>query len=87
MSAWRDLRFLWSTRSTSGFPWPFRYGFGSRWHKVRFALTGHPFYSVVPLWRQILTIPLRPWRYARMVRRIAYVRRLPYSAADYDDVP
>jgi hypothetical protein len=83
-----DLRFLWSTRSTSGLPWPFRFGGpGSRRQRARFALTGYPFYAAVPLWRQVATIPLRPWRYARMVRGIARTRAVHFNASMYDDVP
>ena len=83
-AALADLRFLWKTRRTSGFPWPLRRGWRGRdWHLTA---TGYPWYSPVPLRRQLARWPLRPWRYARRVREIARVRRMPYAPADYDEV-
>lgn len=72
---------LWTTRGSSGFPWPFQH------RSARWLLLGHPSWSAVPVWRQVLGIPLRPWRYARMVRNIARVRNRPYSPSRQDDVP
>lgn len=82
-----NLRFLWSTRNTSGFPWPFHYGVGSKRHRIRFALLGYPFYSPIPVWKQIVTIPFRPYRYIRMVCGIAYTRAINFNVSMYDDVP
>lgn len=74
---------LWATRASSGFPWPNWRGFSGGW---RMALLGHPRWAGIPLWRQVLAVPLRPWRYARMVRSIARVRAMHYTAEMYDDV-
>jgi hypothetical protein len=51
------------------------------------ALTGYPPWVVIPLWRQVLTIPLRPWRYWRRVRKVARVRSIYYHPTMYDEVP
>lgn len=85
-----DLRALWRTRHSSGFPWPFRKG-GLRPPRRRLAVqqlvTGYAWYSPVPLWRQVLAIPARPYRYLRMVRAIARTRNHPYAPHMQDDVP
>jgi hypothetical protein len=79
-----ELRYLWETRHGSGFPWPTWRGFGGGW---RMALTGYPPWAAMPLWKQVLRIPLRPWRYWRRVREIARVRSINYHPILYDDVP
>lgn len=81
-----DLRYLWATRRTSGFPWP-RFGVGQVGGGWWMALTGHPSFAVIPRWKQVVTIPLRPWRYVRMVRGIARTRAIFFNPAMYDDVP
>ena len=82
-----DLRYLWRTRHSSGFPWPFRWsGFHGR-TRLYALLTGRPPWTVIPLWKQLLTIPLRPWRYAKMVRGIARARAVHYHPSMQDDVP
>lgn len=83
-AALRDLRVLWETRHTSGFPWPTWRGFSGGWHMAAF---GMPRWAAVPLWRKVLGIPMRPVRYARMVRGIARARNYGFSLSDYDDVP
>lgn len=76
-----DLRHLWRTRHM-GFPWPFR-TFGGGWQPW---VTGYWRFSPVPLWKQFLRIPLRPYRYFRKVRYIARVRNMPYHPSMEDDV-
>jgi hypothetical protein len=85
----RELRVLWKTRHSSGFPWPFRWGLRapSRRAYARQLLTGDIWYSTVPLRKQLLRIPLRPIRYVQTVRRIARVRAMTYHVRDYDSVP
>jgi hypothetical protein len=85
----RDLLALWRTRRTSGFPVPFRWSLGapSRRAAARQWLTGYPWYSAVPLRRQVLGIPARPVRYARMVRGVARARGENFQVADLDSVP
>lgn len=81
-----DLRYLWTSRKSSGFPWPIQSGFG--WSdKAWMVVFGQSIHSVQPVWKQTLGIPLRPWRYARMVRRIARTRAVFFTTAMYDDVP
>jgi len=80
----RDLKYLWKTRHGSGFPWPTWRGFGGGWHM---ALTGYRWWVAVPLWKQVLLIPLRPWRYLKKVRNIAYTRAMPYHPTMEDEVP
>jgi hypothetical protein len=79
-----ELGYLWRTRHGSGFPWPTWRGFGGGWHM---ALTGYPPWAVIPLRRQVLGIPLRPWRYWRRVREVARVRSIHYHPTMYDEVP
>lgn len=79
-AALRDLRVLWRTRRSSGLPWPHYTG-------LRHVLLGYPAWSPVPVWRQLLRWPLRPYRYCRMVRSVAQVRNRPYAPALYDEVP
>lgn len=85
----RDLRVLWATRKSSGFPWPFQsaFAFHSKRHAAHMLVFGHPPWTTIPIWRQALGIPLRPWRYARMVRRIAMVRNHDFAPRHYDDIP
>ena len=80
----KELRYLWATRKSSGFPWPTWRGFGGGPHMV---LTGYPPWVAIPLWKQVITIPLRPWRYAKRVHRIAHIRAINYHPFDYDNVP
>ena len=83
-----DLAYLWRTRHSSGFPRPFRWGHApSRRLVLRQWATGHVWHSCVPVWRQVLGVPLRPYRWLRMVREIARVRRMPYVPSMQDDVP
>lgn len=84
-AALRDLRVLWATRKGSGFPWPSPTVMGR--FSIRRLLLGYPPWCVIPLWKQVLTIPLRPWRYAKMVRSIARTRNFPYTPSRNDDVP
>lgn len=49
-------------------------------------LTGNWRFDTRPRWKQLLGIPLRPWRYTRMVRHIAATRNMFYAPSDYDDV-
>lgn len=81
-----DLLVLWRTRRSSGFPIPFRWSMRPRRRvdRARQWVTGHVFYSSVPLWKQVLGVPFRPWRYAKMVREIARTRNYGYSRFDYD---
>ena len=81
IDALRDLRVLWATRKGSGFPWPFQH------RELRWLLLGHPSWCAMPLWRQVLGVPLRPWRYAKMVRAVARTRNFPYAPSVQDDVP
>jgi hypothetical protein len=85
----RDLGALWRTRHSSGLPVPFRWGLGapSRRASVQQWLTGHVWYSAVPLRRQLLGIPLRPLRYVRMVRGVARARGEDFHVAELDSVP
>ena len=85
----RDLLFLWETRHSSGFPRPFEWGLSPPTRRLLFQqwATGHIWHTVVPLRRQVLGIPLRPYRWFRMVREIARVRRMPYAPSMQDDVP
>jgi len=54
------------------------------WRK---AVLGYESWVAVPLWRQALTVPLRPWRYCLRVRGVARARNLDYAPSLYDDVP
>lgn len=85
-AAVRDLRVLWATRKSSGLPWPFRRGLGWQDTAWKWA-TGYSIFSPVPVWKQIAREPLRPYRYARMVREIARVRNRPFAPSRYDEVP
>jgi hypothetical protein len=78
----RDLLHLWRTRHIHGFPWPFQWFGGD----ITPWLTGYWRFSPVPVWRQVLRIPGRPFRYWRMLRSIARVRSMPYSHADQDTI-
>ena len=76
-----DLRYLWRTRKSSGFPWPFQ---GYRGREI---FWGRPAWmSKRRRWQGLLEAPFRPYRYLRMVRMIAKVRRLPYAPSLYDEV-
>jgi len=77
-----ELLHLWRSRHEHSFPWPFR-SFGGGWQVW---VTGYSRFSPVPLRRQVLRIPGRPFRYVRMVRRIARTRAAPYSVTDQDTV-
>jgi hypothetical protein len=83
-----DLLHLWRSRKQHGFPWPFQFWRApTKRAALRQLLTGYVWHSPVPLWKQLLCIPLRPYRYARMVKEIARVRSLPYHETLYDSVP
>jgi hypothetical protein len=83
-----DLRFLWGSRKGSGFPWPFEFARRAHGRTRAWALMfGYPPWAAIPVWRQALGIPLRPWRYARMVLGIARTRAIFFTASMYDDVP
>ena len=80
-----ELRYLWATRKTSGFPWPSWRGIDGRlsWHMAVF---GSPRWSPMPLRRKIARIPLRPWLYYRRVIAVAHTRSFPYRHSDNDSV-
>lgn len=78
-----DLIYLWRSRHDQGFPWPFSWFGGGVWPWV----TGYWRFSPVPKWKQIIRIPLRPYRYVRMVRHIARTRAMSYHPSMQDDVP
>jgi hypothetical protein len=82
-AAARDLLHLWRSRHEHSFPWPFNWFGGG----VMPWITGYWRFSPVPLWKQLLNIPLRPYRYARMVRGIARTRAIFYHPSMEDDVP
>jgi hypothetical protein len=89
-AAVNDLRVLWATRKSSGFPWPFQPGLG--WEDTAWRwFTGYSIFSSVPTWKILLRIPLRPYRYAKAVREIARVRNygrgVYFDPRVYDDVP
>ena len=73
---------LWKRRDC-GIPWPFTWFGGG----IMPWITGYWRFSPVPLWKQFLYIPLRPYRYFRMVRTIARVRNMFYHPSMEDDVP
>lgn len=91
-AAIRDLRVLFrSAKAGNGFPYPFEGALGrnviggwrNRLHVLAF---GQWRYTTQPRWRMTLAIPLRPWRYARMVRSVARTRNRPFASWMYDDV-
>ena len=85
----RDLVCLWETRHSSGFPRPFTWGLSPPTKRLalRQWITGHIWHTTVPLQRQVVGIPLRPYRWLRMVRNIARTRGMNYHSSMYDDVP